>query len=109
MYFKNFLQEVELNVGIDPQKMSAADAINMVKQKYKMGAANPARAIKQKQQDIASQEKELKANPDDPLANDKLAIKALEQKLARMKIVLARKEEQLAAEKGETSEMPGVQ
>lgn len=106
MYFKNFLQEVELNVGIDPDKMSASDAINMVKQKYRMGAANPSRFIKQRQQDIASQEKEIKAS-DDPLATDRLAIKKLEQKLARMKMVLARKEEQIAGETGEQT--PGVQ
>jgi len=108
MQFKEFLSEVEFNVGVDPDKMSAADAVAAVKQQYKMGSNNPSRALRQRQNNLKDKRKEIQSS-DDPLADERLAIQTLEQKIARMKMNLARKEEQLAAQQGvDDTVEPGV-
>jgi len=91
--FKEYLQEVEQTISFDPGKESPEELVRRAKQTYRMSANQPARAIRSRQQDIASQEKAIKAQPDDPLAADRLAIKKMEERIARMKMALSRKEE----------------
>lgn len=89
--FKEYLKEVDLSVSFDPNKEELSDVVKKAQQTYRTGTANPQRAAKQTQVDVQQQAQEIKGS-DDPLANEKLAIKNLEMRLAKMKQTLASKE-----------------
>jgi uncharacterized small protein (DUF1192 family) len=62
-----------------------------------MASSSPERALRKRQQSIGDASKELKAKQDDPLANEKLQVKKMEERIARMKMDIARKEGQAKA------------
>jgi len=101
------LSELDLNVGIDPNDMSVQDAVKKVKGVYKTAAASPSRAMKMRQQALSQQKKEIQQSENDPLQGERLAIQTLEDRLAKMKMSLAKKEQQIAQQTG--TEEPGVE
>ena len=95
--FKEYLVEIEQNISFDPEKETPEELAKRVKQAHRVSAASPDRAIRQRQQNIKDKSAELKANPDDPLAQERLAIKKMEERIAKMKMLLARKEKMMGA------------
>lgn len=118
--FKDYLDEVNLNVSFDPDKEDVGDVVNRAKMAHRVGQANPQKWIKQKQQDLQQKEKETQVAPaDDPLKNQRLQIQDLEMRLAKMKQMLAANEEKLekqrqaqqgatAGQVGQAGEPPSV-
>lgn len=95
MRFTNFLlKEVEMNLSFDPEKESPQEIMQKARNAARVGGQNPQRLIKQRKQNIKTKMRNI-AQADDPLENDRMAIKKLEQRLVQMKQVLARKEEQM--------------
>lgn len=101
------LQEVELNVSFDPEKETPADVVQKAKMAQRMGSANPERAIRQRQQDIQQQKKAITADDaaegKDPLDPLRVQIKNMEERLARMKMQLARKEQAAEQQGGQNA------
>jgi hypothetical protein len=91
--FKDFLTELEQNISFDPEEESPEEFAKRAKLAHRQAGHSPSRAIKLRQQNIKDKTAQLKANPNDPLAKDRLAVKKMEERLVRMKIMLARKED----------------
>lgn len=94
------LTEVDLNVSFDPATDTPADVAKKAKMTQRMGATSPDRVIRQRQQDIQKQKKAITADDEaegqDPLDPLRLQIKTMEERLTRMKMQLAKKEEAMA-------------
>lgn len=108
--FKDYLKEVDLSVSFDPDKEELSDVVKKAQQTYRTANADPQRAAKQTQADVQQQAQEIKGS-DDPLANEKLAIKNMEMRLAKMKQNLAAKEAAIEKQAGNTAApapTPGV-
>jgi hypothetical protein len=99
-FIEFLLTEVEMNLSFNPDKESTQDIVAKAKQASRMGAANPQRAIRQRQLNIKDKLHSIAAS-DDPLEPQRIAIAKLEEKIAKMKMALARKEE--AMKKSQTT------
>lgn len=95
--FIDYLVEVEQTLSFDPEKETPDELVKRAKQAMRVGAASPERALRAQQQEIKNQTADLKANKDDPFARERLQIKQMEDRIARMKMLLARKEQMAGA------------
>ncbi len=92
--FIEYLIELEQTISFDPVNDAPADVVAKVKQAQKIASASPERALRKRQQAIGDAAGELKSKRDDPLANDKLQVKKMEERITRLKMSIARKEAQ---------------
>lgn len=109
--FKEYLAEVQQTVTFDPTKETPDQVLKKVRQADRTATASPERAIRAQQQDIKDQTAALKTDKNDPFARDRLQIKQLEQRIAQLKMVLARKEANANKQQGAnpaTAANPGV-
>ena len=99
MGFKDFLiNEATFNVGIDPSQETVQDAMNKAKMTYRIGKANPRRAMRMRQrEEIANAQNIKSTGANDPLTALRLQINKLEQRLSRLKQTLYTKEQQQTA------------
>ncbi len=95
--FVEFLIELEQNISFDPANDTTASLVAKAKQAFKMASSSPERALRARQQSISDKQKAIKTDTNDPLANERLTIKKSEDRVARMKMNLARKEKNTGA------------
>lgn len=86
--FKQFLKEVELNVTVDTD--DPVSSLNKTKETLRKGKANPAIAIKKRQQEIKTGAQAAKVSGN----KDEQQVKQEEDRVARLKMNLLRKREQ---------------
>ena len=94
--FKEYLSEVEQTISFDPENETPEEVAKRAKLASRKAAASPERAIRMRQQDIKDKSATIKQDTDDQFANERLAIKKMEERIARMKMMLARKEDMAA-------------
>ena len=95
--FLDYLAEIEQNISFDPEKETPEEFAKRAKVAHRIAGNQPDRALRIRRQNIKDKSAELKGNPNDPLANERLAIKKMEERIAKMKISLARKEDMTQA------------
>ncbi len=96
--FIEYLVELEQSISFDPTKDTASDVTSMAKQALKIAASSPERALRARSQMIGDKKKTIQADKEDPLSKEKLQIKKMEERIARMKMNVARKEKSIGGE-----------
>lgn len=91
--FIDYLVEVEQTISFDPEAETPAEIIKKAQLAQRQAAASPERALRARQQAIKDKTKVIKDNPADPFERERLQIKNMEERIAKMKMALARKEE----------------
>ena len=94
--FKEYLSEVEQTISFDPENETPEEVAKRAKLASRKAASSPERAIRMRQQNIKDKSAAIKQDEDDQFANERLAIKKMEERIARMKMMLARKEDMAA-------------
>jgi len=95
--FKEYLVEIEQNISFDPEAETPEELAKRVRQAHRVAGNSPGRTLRDRQKAIKAKSADLKVNKDDPLAQDRLAIKNMEERIVKMKMLLARKEQQMGA------------
>ncbi len=93
--FIEYLVELEQSISFDPTKDTASDVTAMAKQALKIASSSPERALRARSQSIGDKKKIIQSDKEDPLAKEKLQIKKMEERIARMKMNVARKEKSI--------------
>ena len=95
MTFIEFLLE-EVNVTLDPE--DPAGSIQRVKNQLKTATRDPARAVRQRQQNLKDQEEQIAADEQDPeVAKAKESIRRDEERVARKRAQLTSLEKRATA------------